>query len=503
MESLEEKSGKKRVIILIVLALIITIAVGIIGVFLYTKKDTTNNIQQSVNTISKGQIELVYTTEGKEDKIFTQNSFEVTKRNNYFSLWENGKEYTINYKGVKIGGDHNISYIGDDYFDDSTKNKIIKENEEVIDYSQMDGFRIKGYKDEILYYTTMIKKDAHYEYKIHAYNLKEKKRIWELDVDSSISNFKIGEKYIGFDKYKHQKQSSFEKQKKEYFTVIVDFDGKIIVEETEDFDIIATSSDYYIKTKENEYIEVYDYKNNKISEHSLKENNAKVRDVLENGMYILMEPGISESSKKETEISNLYNINADIIQKDCYIDQGTNTRANNAVIHYLKGYSLLAENGIDVLEKANIFSNGNSFRSYYLYNAINDYITMNTHEDENHEYKLVNVKKQKSMTMSFMPEEDFEQSPNANYVIIYNPKKEPSYSYVIDSDFNILIESDKFLTPVNDEYVLERVSSTEIYLLNVLTGDKKKIDFKGEYKYNNATGMVTQDDEHYYLYAFK
>lgn len=486
-ESYNKKPKSIKLINLLAIG-IVTIIVVMIGAVLYLNFNSNSNNKETElknseedNTIKKGEVELTYTS---KKQIYIEEK-------NYFAVKEDNKRNIIDVDGnTVLENSYLTTYLGDGYFLEETSkgDKIIKDNEEIFTFTSSGKV---AYNNNILYYIDV---DSKYKYTIVAYDLKNKNELWRTETDLAIDLCFEGN-YI---KTKMLKIEVFDGDRNYVYSKIIDLNGKTIAESTEDYKVYATPSQYYIKSKEKEYVQVYDLKNNKISEIPLKgENNIywELQDVLSNGMYI-----IYKSEKIDSKLVltyRLYNINSELIKESALIREDRKSNSKGTIVVTREGDLLLKNDGTGIIGEGYKIALGSG--SYDR--TVEEFVIL----EKSHQEKdiIVNMNNEKTMERPTGYNKDsFGQSPNGKYIILYDNNSNNSCVY--DGDFNKLYESSNWVNEINDEFVLEKDSETEqLYIINVFTGEKNAIDIKGEYYNNNESGIITQDGENYYLYAIR
>lgn len=471
-----QKKSKKSVIIALIIVAITVI--GIMAIILgKTHNENLNGETQSnrENSIKKGDVELTFTS---KDTIFIQKNSDMkgtqqTKVNDYFKTKIDGETKSIDSNGKELTCQ--TAYLGDGYYieryEDPVKRVIYKDSQEIFVIDE-NGGNI-AYKNNILYYTENLKN-------VVAYDLKNKKELWRTEGN----NLYLDETFIKMNplKYYTTKDRTIQNSK------IVSLNGEIIVEATSNYyDIYPTSTEYYLKVKSKGItatsdvkqemdIEVYDFEHNKISAISLKEEgiNYTLKEVLPNGMYIIYEYDM----KNNTFMSKLYNIYSEVIEESNSVISDKIQDKEYAIVEIEGTSALLKADGTGILKKG-----------YMRHNS--DYISLDN--------TLIKLNTEKILEISDGIGR-INQSSNGNYIIVQSAGK----YYIYDSELKLIYETSNYLDDINDEYVLEKEQSTgKLYILNIFTGDKKAIETKGKYYSCNSAGIITYDEENYYLYAFR
>lgn len=486
-----------------IVAVVAIVGVAIIfgsKLFLNDKGGTSSSINQNLN----GKVKLV--------KNYTEIS-------TYIDVGDLNKiHFNTGNKVIDIKGNELVNaeyterkYLGDDYY------AVIKENNIVIskDNSEIFRFVTNGditYNNNTLYYTTIVNNEKF----IVAYDLKNKKELWKNRGENPfiLENGNIVVK--GYDSYG-----------------IIDKNGNEIAFGDKNTKVYPTDTNYYFK-EINSNLEIYDGKT-KINEFSLETKDKVYYEFvspLSNGMFVISE----FSSNTWQTVYKVYDKDLKLITEldDCDSFEGS-VLGFSHVLHYnhplnsatasIISQGIKNETSGETFDVV-IFSNGKIEKISYLsaYNFQLDYrlgylgnddynkkhyvIGMDFSEGkEQAKIKLINLSLQ---TVKINSSGDWNatgiaESPNGKYVVInynttYNDSK---MKIVLDETFEILYETENQLKIVNDKFVIEYSlkSRDEIYLVNVFTKEKTKLDTTGDYYDNNSVGLITSNNGTYNLYS--
>lgn len=291
-----------------------------------------------------------------------------------------------------------------------------------------------------------------------------------------------------------------------------------------DTQIYTSKASSYLEIKDNDYVKVYDLKNNLKTTISIKEteiNKYYFRQVLYSWVFIIEECQKQPYSCKDV----LYNENGKELVR---VDSITVESYPNAITDEF----LLPKNS-DIISTTNrdneeitsswiLIKNGElavTFKNCkdpkHNYGLNHNYLFYYEPDAENpltyggDTYKILNLNTMKDIKAPIEYTNNTgiaNQSPNGEYVILTTGND----YFVYDSELNLKYESEKWVIPVNEKQVItsnkyDRSESepAKTSLINIETGKENELDVKGEYYTSNAKGLVTYDGTNYYLYSFK
>ncbi len=364
---------------------------------------------------------------------------------------------------------------------------VLKDNQEVLRINQayIGGW---DYRDGVLYYTDQTNQ-GWTNWETVAYDLVKGKELWRVAGESPSLQ---GDVILLVNEYAREAGED------RFYSKIVDLEGNTIAESTEEYAIWPTASNYYIKTRDNEYVEVYDLENNKISELSLvsasEDMDIHVTEVLDNGMFVIQEWG--EDASFSERIERLYDINGNLLKECSYMSDIGNhmIECDDMREGFFDSVLIINDTAIvdEVWEVKSVASGVEEkyFAMVEKRDATGDYDSSTTH--------ICNLMTGESMLCETKMWERFEQSPDGNYFIV---KDEEANQYqVYNGEFEKLYEgTDDRLWPVDGEYVLE--DGEKLFLIHIASGEKTELKVKGNHSENNRFGIVTYDGEKFYLYA--
>lgn len=517
----------KKGIGLITLIIIIAVILVIGGVILFSviNKNSTNgdnsgtsnnNFQnEKINNI-KGNIKLVkkYESSGNKGKLgeFLGSYFAI---NNSESIL-NGNVDIIDEKGNIIFSENYstsipIQYLGDNYFAQINVNGNIvikKDGKDVFSYIPGGKGYYFYYKNDILYYSYTKDGNIYSE----AYDLKSKKSLWKVN---GKNPFLLENGYVAISDSNNI-----------YSNIIDSKTGKSLIDNINDGEKLFISEGAYYKIKQNDYIEAYDYKNNKLSHMDIKNTDTieYSTQILSNGGYI-----INEFYKSDwTRVYKIYDktgkllINGSGSVKTTDLYSQTNYYGALMKKTSSKDYSLVFK---DKTEKRDfvIYEDGTIIELYdsnigktfsYEENKLNSriYVTGYAEDgdsfDKNRKVKVVNLKTKENTILNERVDNDglIMASPNNKYFILKASISDETNNeyYVYNNKFEKIYESEKNLKVVNDEWFIETYDTT-ISIININTKENKKLEVEGKYDFNNATNLVTYslDGKNQWLYSFE
>lgn len=530
--------------ILIIISILLGIILVIFMCFLFTKpkeNSKTNYQETETNTIKKGGVKKIATSESLILRV--KNGIED-------SLWEiNDKDYNIILID-KTGYQHNLGkpdvylYLGDGYvalykdgnsklvvYDSKEKKEIqIFDNKENVTWNGSILYNYFDYKDGVLYYS------IYNDEKTVAYDVKKQRELWtskglllpdklgiragSITGSNRSKGLGLEEKFIRLS----TKDSAVNPDKK----IIVDYNGNIIFDGTGQEDkVYTTKTNYYIRYKEKEYIKVYNFENQLISEIIFPEDGKiySLAKVFNNGMF-----SVSIDVKKEGEISIdyskrrsiLYDLWGNIVLESKEIGEDIRNNSilkNSHFVEFEEDVFFIKTAYGDknrIIKDNKIVGQYDYF--YTKYNYVDDnghYLILNDYDANSNtdrfKYSILNIdtlEKIENPVQALDTEQLFE-SPNGKYFILNNELSDMTY-YVYNSNFEKKYESNNELKPIDDKYVLEIVERIPKYIVNIETMEKNEISVEGKYLSNNNMGLVTrekkadenEEKEYYNLYLF-
>lgn len=459
------------------------------------KENTEISVKEDSSTIEMETVELTKTSTSEI----------INRKNGYFSIEDENTIQLMNADGkafISVESINAWENLGDGYL--LIDHSIYKDGEEIVVLEESTIHRYQ-YKDGILYYISLY--DGGDSGVLVAFNIETEEELWRIeDGYWKYSNITLKEHYIVID------------------NVLMTYDGETIIEasfiniDTEKISerpaIYTTASPYYIQAQLGYPIRVYDLDNKKVSESDvvLKEYDSsseirmvELKYVFPNGMYILGMSVLSSDGTSNEYTYKLYNINGEaIIESDrmsCVNTKVANT--NVSVVETQEGYYMLAQDG------TGIFAEGYDMigESSLLGTFIDKYLILIKEENDTSIQQFIHIDSGNIMELeeSESIAELLPSSSEGSYIIC-SSAKEGDY-LVYDNEFNQLYTSSNYLQTVDEEYVLEIENipdeSDNLYLVELETGKKTKLETEGDCEAVGPTGLVTYDGEKYYLYAFR
>lgn len=385
----------------------------------------------------------------------------------------------------------NRQFLGDDYYIQEKDNNfvVIKDDKEILSYDCNDGDLYCGvaYNKGIIYYTT--KENS--KRIVIAYDLTNRKELWKVNGNTPfvLANGNIVVESVD-----------------SRFYDIIDKDGNVIASS-----VYPTATSIYFKVSIGSFeekVEIYD-NNKKINELTVRE----FISPLSNGMFVVRESGTEWRY-------GVYDKDLKLITTldDC-------SKFEGSVLGYL---NIVSVPSVYDDSKKSIISEAQDFDDVIIYNdgtieklysgysetgkidsLIINFRTKNYlvgYEQNNFDVrKIINLSNGKSKTASEeIWSKSFYESLNGKYIILNKGWEDLKKRRVLDENLDLIYETDNELRPVNDSFVIEYSlnNKSEIYLVNVFTKEKTKLDTKGNYLSNNAVGLITTSDGKYNLYAF-
>ncbi len=467
------------------------------------KENTEISVKEDSSTIEMETVELTKTSTSEI----------INRKNGYFSIEDENTIQLMNADGkafISVESINAWKNLGDGYL--LIDHSIYKDGEEIVVLEESTIHRYQ-YKDGILYYISL--DDGGESGVLVAFNVETKEELWRIEGGYwKYSNITLKEHYIVLDSVLGDGPGC----------KLMTYDGETIVETSStDLDtdeisdepsIYTTASPYYIQAQLGYPIRVYDLDNKKVSESDmvLKEYDSsseirmvELKYVFPNGMYILGMLVLSSDGTSNEYIYKLYNINGEaIIESDrmsCVNTKEANT--NVSVVETQEGYYMLAQDG------TGIFAEGYDMigESSLLGTFIDKYLILVKKENDTSIQQFIHID---SGNITELEESEsiaklLPSSSEGSYIIC-SSAKDGDY-LVYDNEFNQLYTSSNYLQTVDEEYVLEIENildeSDNLFLVEIKTGKKTKLETEGDCETVGPTGLVTYDGEKYYLYAFR
>ena len=497
------KQPKKFNIGLIV-GIIVGVVAVIVGGILPLSNNNNNNSSSSNNKNFNGKTKLVKT---------------YSDISTYINAGDlNQDDFDTENKVVDINGNVIVdvdvtqrTYLGDGYFAIKKSNNISirKNNNEVFNFAYNGDI---AYKNNILYYTSSLNNQKY----VIAYDLINKKELWK---NKGENPFVLENNNIIVKSYSNVYGNNYNSYG------IIDKNGNVIATADKDTNVYPTATDYYYKVINNK-VEIYNG-TSKVSELSL-ETKDKIYysfvSALSNGMFVIKE----YDSNKLKNIYKVYDTQLKLIVEldDCinfeggilgYGDLITVASPYNTSKNSIISGAIKTESGnLDVI----ISSDGTVEKLYLarLEDGLLDSKSAKTFKTKKYivgiessngvnSIKVINLdnKKIKSVSDGTWTANGIAESSNGEYVILnydttYNDSKK---KIVLNKDLENIYETENQLKVVNDKFVIEYSLKTknEIYLVNVFTGEKTKLDTTGDYYDNNSLGLITNNNGIYNLYS--
>ena len=403
------------------------------------------------------------------------------------------------------------TYLGDGYFAIKKSNNISirKNNQEIFTFTYNGDI---AYKNNVLYYTSSIDNQKY----VVAYDLKDKKELWK---NKGENPFVLENDNIVVKSYSNAYGNNYNSYG------IIDKNGNVIATADKDTNVYPTATDYYYKVSNNK-VEIYNG-TSKVNNYSL-ETKDKVYysfvSSLSNGMFVIKE----YDNNTLNNVYKVYDAQLKLIVElnDCINFEGSvlgysdlitvaspyNTSKNSIITGAIKSdlgnldviissdgtveklYMARLEDGIIDTKSAKTFKTKKYLVGIEISNSGNS-------------VKVINLdnKKSKSVNDGTWTANGIAESPSGQYAILnydttYNDSKK---KIVINDNLEKVYETENQLKVVNDKFVIEYSLKlkNEIYLVNVFTGEKIKLDTTGDYYDNNSLGLITSNNGTYNLYS--
>ena len=402
-------------------------------------------------------------------------------------------------------------YLGDDYYAVINGNNIVitKNTDEIFKFVNNGNI---AYDNNTLYYTTIVNNEKF----IVAYDLSNKKELWKTRGENPfiLENGNIAVK--GYSNTYDNRYDSYG---------IIDKNGNVIAFADKNTAVYPTATTYYFKLV-NKKLEIYNGAT-KVNEFSLETKDKVFYEFvspLSNGMFVIKE----YDSNTFKNIYKVYDRDLKLVVEldDCngfegsvlgYSDLITVASTYNDAEKSIISGAIKSETGnLDVI----IYANGTIEKLYFARLEDGMLSTLSAKNFRTKHYmvgievsngtngiKVINLDngKSKKTTDGSWIANGIADSPNGKYAIInydttYNDSKK---KIVLDENLESLYETENQLKVVNDKFVIEYSlkSKSEIYLVNVFTKEKTKLDTTGDYYDNNSVGLITSNNGTYNLYS--
>lgn len=402
-------------------------------------------------------------------------------------------------------------YLGGDYYAVINGNNIVitKNTDEIFKFVNNGNI---AYDNNTLYYTTIVNNEKF----IVAYDLSNKKELWKTRGENPfiLENGNIAVK--GYSNTYDNRYDSYG---------IIDKNGNVIAFADKNTAVYPTATTYYFKLV-NKKLEIYNG-TTKVNEFSLETKDKVFYEFvspLSNGMFVIKE----YDSNTFKNIYKVYDKDLKLVVEldDCngfegsvlgYSDLITVASTYNDAEKSIISGAIKSETGnLDVI----IYANGTIEKLYFARLEDGMLSTLSAKNFRPKHYivgievsngtngiKVINLNngKSKKTTDGSWTANGIADSPNGKYAIInydttYNDSKK---KIVLDENLESLYETENQLKVVNDKFVIEYSlkSKSEIYLVNVFTKEKTKLDTTGDYYDNNSVGLITSNNGTYNLYS--
>ena len=471
-------------IIGIIIVLIIILTIILLIVFNNKKENSVNN-----GVINN----LTYQKEGVNIHAVGQNYFAVEEGNYTDGLYNTIIDCDGNIVAETLESANWLEYISDDYFIEDYTGNLVSNKQQILKIYGEDY----TYKDNIIYYTEKTNDQA----SIYAYDLINRKSLWDINGyspmilhnDIIVSKFAEDSKMQILSKY-----------------------GEVIVKESENEKIYPTSVDRYIKLLDNSFVEVYSLDNTLISSLKLEPSDSFV-DVLSIGYFIVKhstnntyeysvysdESKLIKSFNFDYQLLNYPYSNRYVFSNLGLVSNLFNDDKKSIIISRSSNDSIiLLSDGTIIDDLSIVYTHDGAIADW---NGILDITKANfaTTENKRNECLLISFENSKSLVV-----EDnictklILESPNGKYMIgnIHLQSKFQEKFYVYDNNLNLVYQSDGDNLIVYDDNNVIEFKANDMFLINVFTGKKTKLNLKGKFNTSNSCGIVMSDNNTKYVY---
>lgn len=539
-KSVDASKNKNVRNFLIVVAIVgvVFISIGIVlGAKLLNDGNQIKNENDSSNISS---VDVVNIT-GKIKKISSFNGYEEVDvcGRNYFTLKNDDKLIVVDLNGNVVASG-NVSYYEPYCYDDgtimiNTNNKeeetkrgneysVWRAGKEI--YSFKTGFTTVFYEEDILYYGDYNSGEE------KAYNLKSGKELWHTkttgDGPIALENVVITRNVIS--------------SRGQVINTILDKKtGEIIATGSENSDVLASYSNYFITTYRKpgtewlEYLEVYDYDSNLISKLEIDASDkCGFGYILSNGYYL-----IDCNSDASVPGYSIYDYNSNLIRKSIKTHFSKKER-------YVKNNKNFAS--INILDNANIsvvesdsysepslvvYNNGNVI-NYFTYSTSWDYFfgvgnTGYWSDTEQRTFLFGVDETNKNIVLTnfltgeqkIIGENKISLSSKIPHLELWGGKyfvirEDNIYSFYDEKLNKLEFETDKSIFSIADEWIVlskydakDQSYKNRYYITNILS--KEEFEITSDINMNNdingikvnRNGIIAKNGETYYLYQFQ
>ena len=502
-QNFNSKPPKKMNLGLIIGIVAVVVAI-VIGGILLLGKNTNNDDSSSNNKNLSGNAKLVKTYNNISTYI---NAGDL----NQVDFDAENKVVDINGKVIVDVDITQRTYLGDGYFATKKSNNISirKNNQEIFTFTYNGDI---AYKNDVLYYTSSIDNQKY----VVAYDLKNKKELWK---NKGENPFILENDNIVVKSYSNVYGNNYNSYG------IINKNRNVIATADKDTNVYPTATDYYYKVSNNK-VEIYNGAS-KVSDYSLEtKDNVYYSFVsaLSNGMFVIQE----YDNNTLKNIYKVYDVQLKLIVEldDCINFEGSvlgysdlinvaspyNTSKNSIITGAIKTESgkldvIISSDGtVEKLYMARLEDGLIDTKSAKTF-KIKNYVVGIELSNSGNSIKVINLDNGKSKSVNDMTwtANGIAESPSGEYAILnydttYNDSKK---KIVINENLESIYETENQLKVVNDKFVIEYSlkAKNEIYLVNVTTGDKTKLNTTGDYYDNNSVGLITSNNGTYNLYS--
>ncbi len=447
-------------------------------------------------------------------KAFTSGLLTVEGSDSTFVTTDKENKEVVDEKGKRLAfaGSSHVELLGDGYYGitdgDNTFVTIVKDDREILTFPrvQRDSDCVLTYHDGVVVYDA---EEDNVKYLV-AYDLENKKELWKVKGNSPI--YEPGSGYIicGIDQFMN-------------WQCVLDFDGNVLfADPAGNVYVRPTNTQYFYVEYHGDRIEVYDG-SKKINELSLKpeadhyyeyagitttglivvRDGAKKYYAMDHDLNVVWEmDGFKyAAASKSDELMTAYKTfgpddvfyarNCFKMGDSSYVGADAIFFGDGTVMKLLSGRTAAGSIETYGLPQDTRFVCGGITKTdasgEHNVNVIVSLMNGKTYEGADDEYIALKY-----------------ESPNGRYLIATQNRK----NQVFDENLNVIYESDQAvydMKPLNDKCVIEYANKAkdEIYVVDLETKERTRLDVEGTYYNNNARAIITHAGEAYNLYEFE
>lgn len=448
-------------------------------------------------------------------KAFSSGLLKVNGSETTFVTTDKENKEVVDEKGnrLALAGSSHVELLGDGYYGITdginTFVTIVKDDQEILTFPrvQRDSDCVLTYHDGVVIYDA---EEDNVKYLV-AYDLENKKELWKVKGNTPIYEPNSGYIICCMDGFMS-------------WQCVLDLEGNVLFADSEgEVYVRSTNTRYFYVEYHGDRIEVYDG-SKKINELSLKPEEDHyyeyagltttglivVRDGKTHKYYAMdhelnivweMDGYKTVPASKSDELMTMYKTFGpdDVFYaRNCFKAEGSSYVGEDAIF-FADGTVMKLLGGRTVA--GSIETYGVTQDTRFVCGGITKTDEAGEH-DVNVIVNLMNGKTYEGAEDEYIALKA--ESPNGKYLIVTQNKM----NQVFDENLNVIYESDQMvyeMKPLNDKCVIEYANKAkdEIYVVDLETKERTRLDVEGTYYNNNARAIITHAGEAYNLYEFE